>query len=97
MTTPREALVAVLASADPSERLTWTQLEELADAVLAAGWTSPAATAAAARTAAPVPNGSRSRLREPGTTDTRATLRAAHADSITSRAATDLLDQSRAG
>jgi len=99
MTTPREALVAVLASADPGERLTWTQLEELADAALAAGWTSPAATAAAALLAAPLPlpNGSRSRPSEPAATDTRITLRAPHADSITSQAARDVLDQPRAG
>jgi len=53
MTTSRDALVAVLASADPGELLTWAQLEDLADAALAAGWASPAATAAAALLAAP--------------------------------------------
>ena len=46
MTTSRDALVAVLASADPGELLSWAQLEDLADAALAAGWASPAATAA---------------------------------------------------
>jgi len=90
VTTPRDALVAVLASADPGERLTWTQLEELADAALAAGWTSPAATAAAAPPAAPLPNGSRSRLSGPAAPDTRITLRAPHADSITWQAARDV-------
>ena len=52
MTTSRDALVAVLASADPGELLTWAQLEDLADAALAAGWASPAPTAAAAQLAA---------------------------------------------
>jgi len=46
MTTSRDALVAVLASADPGELLTWAQLEDLADAALAAGWVSPTARAA---------------------------------------------------
>jgi len=45
MTTPHEALVAILASADPGELLTWAQLEDLADAALAAGWVSPVANA----------------------------------------------------
>ena len=48
MTTSRDALIAVLASADPGELLTWAQLEDLADAALAAGWASPAATAGVA-------------------------------------------------
>ena len=98
MTTSRDALVAVLASADPGELLTWTQLEDLADAALAAGWASPAATAAAALLAAPLSDGAHGRPSQPAVTDTRAALRARHAaDHTKMRAARDVLDQPRAG
>ena len=97
MTTSRDALVAVLASADPGELLTWAQLEDLADAALAAGWASPAATAAAALLAAPLSDGAHCRPSEPAVTDTRAALRARHADYTKMRAARDVLDQPRAG
>ena len=79
MTTSRAALVAVLASADPGELLTWAQLEDLADAALAAGWASPAATAVAALLAAPLSDGAHGRPSQPAVTDTRAALRARHA------------------
>ena len=97
MTTSRDALVAVLASADPGELLTWAQLEDLADAALAAGWASPAATAAAALLAAPLSDGAHGRLSQPAVTDTRAALRARHANHTKMRAARDVLDQPRAG
>ena len=98
MTTSRDALVAVLASADPGELLTWAQLEDLADAALAAGWAaSPAATAAAALLAAPLSDGAHGRPSQPAVTDTRAALRARHADHTKMRAARDVLDQPRAG
>ena len=97
MTTSRDALVAVLASADPGELLTWTQLEDLADAALAAGWASPAATAAAALLAAPLSDGAHRRPSQPAVTETRAALRARHADHTKMRAARDVLDQPRAG
>ena len=97
MTTSRDALVAVLASADPGELLTWAQLEDLADAALAAGWASPAATAAAALLAAPRSDGAHGRPSQPAVTDTRAALRARHADHTKMRAARDVLDQPRAG
>ena len=97
MTTSRDALVAVLASADPGELLTWAQLEDLADAALAAGWAAPAATAAAALLAAPLSDGAHGRLSQPAVTDTRAALRARHADHTKMRAARDVLDQPRAG
>ena len=97
MTTSRDALVAVLASADPGELLTWAQLEDLADAALAAGWASPAATAAAALLAAPPSDGTHGRPSHPAVTDTRAALRARHADHTKMRAARDVLDQPRAG
>jgi hypothetical protein len=97
MTTSRDALVAVLASADPGELLTWAQLEDLADAALAAGWASPAATAAAALLAAPLSGGAHGRPSQPAVTDTRAALRARHADHTKMRAARDVLDQPRAG
>ncbi len=89
MTTSRDALVAVLASADPGELLTWAQLEDLADAALAAGWASPAATAAAALLAAPLSDGAHGRPGQPAVTDTRAALRARHADYTKMRAAGD--------
>ena len=97
MTTSRDALVAVLASADPGELLTWAQLEDLADAALAAGWASPAATAAAALLAAPLSDGAHGRPSQPAVTDTRAALRARHADHTKMRAAREVLDQPRAG
>ena len=97
MTTSRDALVAVLASADPGELLTWVQLEDLADAALAAGWASPAATSAAALLAAPLSDGAHGRPSQPAVTDTRAALRARHADHTKMRAARDVLDQPRAG
>ena len=97
MTTSRDALVAILASADPGELLTWAQLEDLADAALAAGWASPAATAAAALLAAPLSDGAHGRPSQPAVTDTRAALRARHADHTKMRAAGDVLDQPRAG
>ena len=97
MTTSRDALVAVLASADPGELLTWAQLEDLADAALAAGWAAPAATAAAALLAAPLSDGAHGRPSQPAVTDTRAALRARHADHTKMRAARDVLDQPRAG
>jgi len=97
MTTSRDALVAVLASADPGELLTWAQLEDLAAAALAAGWASPAATAAAALLAAPLSDGAHGRPSQPAVTDTRAALRARHADHTKMRAARDVLDQPRAG
>jgi hypothetical protein len=97
MTTSRDALVAVLASADPGELLTWAQLEDLADAALAAGWASPAATAAAALLAAPLSDGAHGRPSQPAVTDTRAALRARHADYTKMRVARDVLDQPRAG
>jgi hypothetical protein len=97
MTTSRDALVAILASADPGELLTWAQLEDLADAALAAGWASPAATAAAALLAAPLSDGAHGRPSQPAVTDTRAALRARHADHTKMRAARDVLDQPRAG
>ena len=97
MTTSRDALVVVLASADPGELLTWAQLEDLADAALAAGWASPAATAAAALLAAPPSDGAHCRPSQPAVTDTRAALRARHADHTKMRAARDVLDQPRAG
>jgi len=97
MTTSRDALVAVLASADPGELLTWAQLEDLADAALAAGWASPAATAAAALLAAPLSDGAHGRPSHPAVTGTRAALRARHADHTKMRAARDVLDQPRAG
>ena len=97
MTTSRDALVAVLASADPGELLTWAQLEDLADAALAAGWASPAATAAAALLAAPLSDRAHGRPSQPAVTDTRAALRARHADHTKMRAARDVLDQPRAG
>ena len=97
MTTSRDALIAVLASADPGELLTWAQLEDLADAALAAGWASPAATAAAALLAAPLSDGAHGRPSQPAVTDTRAALRARHADHTKMRAARDVLDQPRAG
>ena len=97
MTTSRDALVAVLASADPGELLSWAQLEDLADAALAAGWASPAATAAAALLAAPLSDGAHGRPSQPAVTDTRAALRARHADHTKMRAARDVLDQPRAG
>ena len=97
MTTSRDALIAVLAYADPGELLTWAQLEDLADAALAAGWASPAATAAAALLAAPLSDGAHGRPSQPAVTDTRAALRARHADHTKMRAARDVLDQPRAG
>ena len=97
MTTSRDALVAILASADPGELLTWAQLEDLADAALAAGWAAPAATAAAALLAAPLSDGAHGRPSQPAVTDTRAALRARHADHTKMRAARDVLDQPRAG
>ena len=97
MTTSRDALVAILASADPGELLTWAQLEDLADAALAAGWASPAATAAAALLAAPLSDGAHGRPSQPAVTDTRTALRARHADHTKMRAARDVLDQPRAG
>ena len=97
MTTSRDALVAVLASADPGELLTWAQLEDLADAALAAGWASPAATPAAALLAAPLSDGPHGRLSQPAMTDTRAALRARHAAYTKMRAARDVLDHPRAG
>ena len=97
LTTPRDALVAILASADPGELLTWAQLEDLADAALAAGWASPATTAAAALLAPPLFEEAHDRLSEPAVTDTRAALRARHADYTKMRAARDVLDQPRAG
>ena len=97
MTTSRDALIAVLASADPGELLTWAQLEGLADAVLAAGWASPAVTAAAALLAAPLSDGAHGRPSQPAVTDTRAALRARHADYTKMRAARAVLDQPRAG
>ena len=97
MTTSRDALVAVLASADPGELLTWAQLEDLADAALAAGWASPAATVAAALLAAPLSDGAHGRPSQPAVTETRAALRARHADHTKMRAARDVLDQPRAG
>jgi hypothetical protein len=97
MTTSRTALVAVLASADPDELLTWAQLEDLADAALAAGWASPAATAAAALLAAPLSDGAHGRPSQPAVTDTRAAPCARHADYTKKRAARDVLDQPRAG
>jgi hypothetical protein len=99
MTTSRDALVAVLASADPGELLTWAQLEDLADAALAAGWASPAATAtaAAALLAAPLSDGAHGRPSQPAVTDTRAALRARHADYTKMRAAREVLDHPRAG
>ena len=97
MTTSRDALVAVLASADPGELLTWAQLEDLADAAIAAGWAAPAATAAAALLAAPLSDGDHGRPSKPAVTDTRAALRARHADHTKMRAARDVLDQPRAG
>jgi hypothetical protein len=95
MTTSRDALVAVLASADPGELLTWAQLEDLAEAALAAGWASPAATAAAALLAAPLSDGAHGRPSQPAVTDTA--LRARHADYTKMRAAGHVLDQPRAG
>jgi len=97
MTTSRDALIAVLASADPGELLTWAQLESLADAALAAGWASQAVTAAAALLAAPPSDGAHCRPSQPAVTDTRAALRARHADYTKMRAARDVLDQPRAG
>ena len=97
MTSSRDALVAVLASADPGELLTWAQLEDLADAPLVAGWASPAATAAAALLATPLSDGAHGRLSQPAVTDTRAALRARHADYTKMRVARDVLDQPRAG
>ncbi|HYN71927.1 MAG TPA: hypothetical protein VES60_05445 [Nakamurella sp.] len=85
MTTPRDALVAILASADPGELMTWAQLEDLAAAVLAAGWVSPAATAAHGRQS------------EPAVTDARAALRAPHAGHTKLQAVSNVLDQPRAG
>ena len=73
------------------------QLEDLADAALAAGWASPAATAAAALLAAPLSDGAHGRPSQPAVTDTRAALRARHADHTKMRAARDVLDQPRAG
>jgi len=90
MNTPRDALVAILASADPGELLTWAQLEDLADAALAAGWVSPA-TAAAALLA----DGAHRRLSETAVTETRAALRARRADYTKLQAARDVLDQPR--
>ena len=94
MNTPRDALVAILASADPGELLTWAQLEDLADAALAAGWVSPA-TAAAALLAVPLSDGAHRRLSETAVTDTRAALRARRADYTKLQAARDVLDQPR--
>ena len=96
MTTSRDALVAVLASADPGELLSWAQLEDLADAALAAGWASPA-TAAAALLAAPLSDGAHGRPSQPAVTDTGAALRARHADYTKMRAAREVLDHPRAG
>jgi len=93
MNTPRDALVAILASADPGELLTWAQLEDLADAALAAGWVSPA-TAAAALLAVPLSDRAH-RLSETAETDTRAALRARRADYTKLQAARDVLDQPR--
>ena len=97
LTTPRDALVVVLASADPGEQFSWAQLEDLADAALAAGWASPAATAAAALLATPLSDGAHGRLSEPAMTDNRAALHARHARYTKMQAARDVLDQPRAG
>jgi hypothetical protein len=97
MTTSRDALVAILASADPGELLTWAQLEDLADAALAAGWASPAATAAAALLDVPLSDGAHGRLSEPAVIDTRSAVRARCADYTKMRAARDVFDHTRAG
>ena len=97
MTTSRDDLVAILASADPGELLTWAQLEDLADAALAAGWASPAPTAAAAQLAALLSDGAHGRPSQPAVTDTRAALITRHTDHTKIRAAREVLDQPRAG
>ena len=71
--------------------------EDLADAALAAGWASPAATAAAALLAAPLSDGAHGRPSQPAVTDTGAALRARHADYTKMRAAREVLDHPRAG
>jgi hypothetical protein len=97
MTTPRDALVAILASADPGELLTWAQLKDLADAALAAGWVSPAATAAAALLATPLSEGAHGRLSQPAVTDARAALHAPRVGYTKLQAVRNVLDQPRAG
>ena len=92
MTTPRDALVAILASADPGELLTWAQLKDLADAALAAGWVS-----AAALLATPLSEGAHGRLSQPAVTDARAALHAPRVGYTKLQAVRNVLDQPRAG